>query len=182
MSLVNEYTVGIIMSRAGLSDGQVAFAVDKLKFLDVALHRMTPADQVPVKPVLMVVGVHLEAPELPDVVAKVLRYKTAARIELVRPYLSRMHGDSTAFLYSHLRECDEVWCFAGDRQSMRHAARVPKLYRYAQEAGSATGRIDNGKARQDALKFKFIPSWVEPERMADNIKVKAKKEKKWKGV
>lgn len=145
MSAMNfpNYRVGLVVSRAGLTDAQLAQVKKRL------------ADIVPFitdggKIELYVPGYDISQPEgsIPPEVAN-LQYREKVRVCFIGIHSDQV-GAAGAIRY-FLQEkysCDEIWCCPALSQTGRSQARVAQVY-------------TTGQAGPKARLYKMIPPWVD---------------------
>lgn len=137
MTATKHYHVGLIISRPGLTDGQMqditaraktivqAFGPEWRLAIWVACFDRTPSEKL-----------------WPDVMRKLSG--------MPQVHCSDLPGDHSVLqLFHEVREYDEVWCLPCKGQARLTRARVPQLYFMAQE-----------QDLQVAARFKWIPHWV----------------------
>lgn len=169
---LDEYRVGLVLPKSGLSDNQMADLGARLRFITQACKGSN------LKPVVLIAAQNLRRPgDVPTQVQNVLQYRAQFELRELPAYRrSILFLTVCDFLLFHLRKCDEVWCCTGAGMTATSKARGAALYRRAQEEGQRVG-----------VRFKLVPAWVvtpptSEQARKETKKAKARKELTWKDV
>lgn len=145
--ILNDYSVGIVIPKAGINGAQLAVISDRLG----AILKLLPEHGW--------LNVYVPGFDMADAeasIARELRNVLERKGQRLRLTYIPTRGDHKAGVAHHIvyelgtaKGCDEIWCCPAPGQTAQSMARVAQVYRLGQ-AGRAPAR------------YKQIPPWVEP--------------------